>query len=259
MRTVLTLQQINLSRIFISILIAFLVMPVLAGEYKLLREGDPAEKAYFLDTTGVCTAMEQNLKKFRDRPYGMACKRELDPALGFTRPMWEGLDVMAHAALVQDIFRFEGWDKSRPLDGQSWEQRLRELVRMNGLVLELARIDLNYDGTPENLVRIGNDNRTCDSGEELAGTTGNHKSLVVADPTLTKVDPYSKYGVSLGVDDVFIYKGKVYTDVFYGMPLPARPQRKFDGELKIFEFSPKWVADICTFHYFDTTPSQGGK
>lgn len=227
-------------------------------EYKLLRHGDSREGAYFIDTTGVCTAMEQDLKEFRDRPHGMVCKRELDPALGFTRPKWEPLDIREHLRLVATLFRYAHWEYLLPKDPTRWDDRIKQMAEKEKLTLELTQVDLFGDGKMMSLVRFGFA-RQCDAKKEVesAPATGVHWHIYVVDPTLSHIDSYTERGFTSVQDDIFLFKGKVYTDKFWGMSPAERLQQKYDGELKIFEFTPRGVADICTFHYFDSKRSKG--
>lgn len=252
-------QILFLFKAIATVVILLNAIPTLAGEYQLLREGDPTEKAYFLDTTGVCSAMEQNLKKFQGRPYGMACKRELDPALGFGRPTWERLDVMQHMPLVVAVMRYNHWDKDfLSPDSKQWPSQIKELVDQRQFGMELTRVDINGDGRLVNLLRFGFE-RPCEPKDALSNyLSAGHRHLYVVDATLSRIDTYSERLKFSVYDDVFMFNGKVYTDTFEGTPR-TRNRKRYDGELKIFEFSQKGIADICTFHYFDTVVDRGGK
>lgn len=232
-----------------------------AGEYKLLRYNDPIEGPYSDFVTGVCTAMEENLKKFKDRPYGMACYRELDPALGFTRPKWERLDILKHQELAMTIIRYKKWDMNLGPDPRPWPERLKEMVEKENLTMDIVRLDLDRDGKPDNLVRFGF-NRPCDAKEivENGRTSGSLRALYVMDQTLTRVEPYTGKGVDTSpLDDVFLFKGIVYADKFGTIPLSAHPHVRHDGTLGVIEFSKHGAARICTFHYFDSPAPKGGK
>jgi hypothetical protein len=230
-----------------------------AWEYKLLRHTDPIEGVYSDFVIGVCTAMEENFKKYKDRPYGMACKRELDPALGFTRPKWERLDILKHQELAMAIIHYRKWDVNLGPDPRPWPERLKHMVEKENLTMDIVRLDLNRDGKPDNLVRFGFD-RPCDAKElaEKGVSSGGGRILYVIDSTLTKVDPYTGRGVDTSpLDDVFLFKGIVYTDEFWSMPLPARSHAKKDGTLGVIEFNQHGAAQLCAFRYFDSTPSKG--
>lgn len=231
--------------------------PALAGHYELIRKDDPNESYQFSDTEGVCAAFEKNLRQFEDRPYGMACKRELDPKLGFSRPMWQKLEIMQHLDLVMDILRFSGRDKTQPTDPRPWPERIKDMVEKQNLTLELTRLDLNRDGKPDNLVRFGFD-RACDPQKVLEqGLGGRDRTLYVIDSAMKKVDQYSRY--MLVYDDVFQYNGKVYTDTFWNVPLTIRSIKRRDGALYLFEFNRHGAAPNCKLHYYDSPSSKEGK
>lgn len=240
-----------------AVAVFLLASAAYAGRYELIRKDDPRESYQFSDIEGVCAAFEKNLKRFEDRPYGMACRRELDPKLGFSRPTWEKLDVMKHLDLALDILRFSGWDKTLPVDPRPWPERIKDMVEKQHLTLELTRLDVNRDGKPDNLVRFGFE-RPCDSRKMLEqGLTGRNKALYMIEPSLKKVDPSSRHS---GIyDDVFLFKGHIYTDTFWDEPLSTRSERKRDATLELFGFFEKGAAPICKFHYFDSTTSRGGK
>lgn len=231
-----------------------------AWEYKLLRHNHPEEGLYSDFVTGVCTAMEENFKRYKDRPYGMACHRELDPALGFTRPKWESLDIAKHIPLTIAIIKYARLESWLPPDPKQWEARLKEMAEKENLTLELTRIDLNRDGKPDNLVRFGY-GWPCDPKEEIETSTkrwNKHRRLLVIDLALTNVDDSLSRGTAVH-DDVFLYKGIIYTDTFSGLTTWIRNGRQHDGTYWISEFSRHGVAKICTFHYFDSSASKGGK
>jgi hypothetical protein len=136
------------------------------------------------------------------------------------------------------------------------------MVEKENLTMDIVRLDLNGDGKPDNLVRFGFD-RPCDAKELAEKSVGGHgRSFYVIDSTLTQVDPFTARGVNISppVADVFLFKGIVHTDEFGGMPSSlVRQGVKHDGVYWISEFNKHGLAKICTFRYFDSTPSKGGK
>jgi len=128
-----------------------------AGRYELIKTEIPDEGYQYSDLPGgVCEAYEKNLNSFPDEPYGMACGRKLNPALGFTRPTWEKLDLLKHAVLVQEIELFLKFPPffSERVDEKRFLVALKE-QQAKGLTLELTRLDIDEDGKPDNLIRFG--------------------------------------------------------------------------------------------------------
>lgn len=217
--------------------------PVHAGRYELIKQSDPGESYAYSDVPGgVCEAYEKNLARFESEPYGMACGRKLDPALGFTRPTWEKLDAFQHVNLLQQIYSRPGEPE---LDAESWMKRLKEMVG-RGMVIEITRLDLDGDGKPENMVRVGSP-KPCDPKQGIARssmTVGRGRFMVIVDQSLTKVE-----ATILPPDDVFLYKGKVYADALgmsHQMGRPGGP----DAALFLFGFLRYGAGDICKFHYY---------
>ena len=115
----------NAYRAVATVLLLFLslsTMPAGAGRYVLIKQSAPGESYAYSDVPGgVCEAYEKNLARFAYEPYGMACGRKLDPALGFTRPRWEKLDVFKHAGLVHEIFFALRWEfPGNPIHVRGW-------------------------------------------------------------------------------------------------------------------------------------------
>jgi len=232
---------------FTLALMALMVAPASAERYELVKRGKPGESYRYSDVPGgVCEAYEKNLARFADIPYGMACGRKLDPALGFTRPTWEKLDVLQHAELMRDIYRKERWDTFRDFDSRPFLERLKESVA-HGMVLEIARVDLNGDGKMENLARVTiSSERSCDPKEEIKHHSTGRKPIVIVDSTLSKVE-----ATTLVKDDVFLYKGNVYSDALYGFGFSEEVRRKQgrDAELFLFGFLRYGAGAKCKFHY----------
>lgn len=242
----------NARRAVAAVLLLFLslsTMPAGAGRYVLIKQSAPGESYAYSDVPGgVCEAYEKNLARFAYEPYGMACGRKLDPALGFTRPRWEKLDVFKHAGLVHEIFFALRWEFPWQPNPRPWMDRLKEAVG-RGMVLEIARVDLDGDGKPENLLRIGSE-KPCDPKEGIAHSSmfvGRGKSMVIVDPSLTKVE-----ATIIPPDDVFLYKGRVYSDALYGFGFSENVRRKEgrDAELFLFGFLRYGAGAQCKFHYY---------
>lgn len=139
------------------VLFVALVGMAQAGRYELIKTEIPDEGYQYSDLPGgVCEAYEKNLNSFPDEPYGMACGRKLNPALGFTRPTWEKLDLLKHAVLVQEIELFLKFPPffSERVDEKRFLVALKE-QQAKGLTLELTRLDIDEDGKPDNLIRFG--------------------------------------------------------------------------------------------------------
>lgn len=225
-------------------------IPVSAGRYAYAPDKRAEGLSSMVNDREACDAYLKNLNKFQDRPYGMACRRELDPKLGFTRPTWEKLDVLKHIPLTIAIMGLEQF----PQDPALREARIKEMVEKENFVLDVTRVDLN--GKIVNLVRFGF-YKPCDPKLEIDPTDtrwNNHLGIRVANEALTGVDPYSRKGFySSALDDVFIYNGKVFTDVFTSEPIELRVQRKRVGRLELFHFIDLGVTRACTFTYSNTT------
>ena len=222
-------------------------MPAGAGRYVLIKQSAPGESYAYSDVPGgVCEAYEKNLARFAYEPYGMACGRKLDPALGFTRPRWERLDPWKHQELMKEINRVQGWNRPVDIDPNDWEGLLKRIIEW-GLVVELARVDLDGDGKPENIVRTGKKDWPCDAKEEIKKGSMGRKRMMIVDPALTKVE-----ATIIPPDDVFLYKGRVYSDALYGFGFSENVRRKEgrDAELFLFGFLRYGAGAQCKFHYY---------
>lgn len=222
-----------------------------AGRYELVKRSDPGGgRGYVYSDVpgGVCEAYEKNLARFENEPYGMACGRKLDPALGFTRPTWEKLDVFKHAELVHEIFFALRWEFPWQPDPRPWMDRLKEAAG-RGMVLEITRVDLDGDGKPENLLRIGKE-RLCDPKEEIKHSSSWGKRIVIVDSALTKVE-----ATISPPNDVFLYKGNVYSDMLGLSGQSGRPGGP-DAALLLFQFARRGAGHICNYHYYAAPHNQ---
>ena len=221
--------------------------PAVAGRYELIKSDIPDEGYQYSDVPGgVCEAYEKNLNSFPDERYGMACGRKLNPASGFTRPTWEKLDFIKHARLVQEIEIVRKFPRffGKRVDETQFLAALKE-QQAKGLSLELTRLDIDEDGKPDNLIRFGWAGE-CDASNSSTFTNPAQRYLLVADSALEKVDPRSRFIGAM--DDVFLYKGRVYSDLFYGDP---DFRRNRDGVLYLLRFGRHGAGDICRFSYHD--------
>ncbi len=229
------------------VLCTLIATPAVAGRYELIKRDVPRESYQYSDILGgVCEAYEKNLNRFSDRHNGMACGREIDPELGFTRPKWERLDPLKYKELAKDIGRFQG-SCPKPPAGQSVDPKCLDGVftRMieNGFVLELTHLDINEDGNPDTVVRTGRD-WPCDPNTESDFRHPPNKNLYVVDAGLTRVLDFSR---SIGAPgDIFLYGGRVYSDMLFGNPHPDR-----QGTLYLFRFGRHGPGEICRFYYHD--------
>lgn len=218
-----------------------------AARFELIKTPIPDEGYQYSDQPGgVCEAYENNLNSFAGEPYGMACGRKLNPALGFIRPTWEKLDLLKHAALLQEIeifFKFPPFFGER-VDAKRFLVALTE-QQAKGLSLEVTRLDIDEDGKTDNLIRFGWTGG-CDASNPMTFSNPSQRYLLVVDSALTKVDSRTRF---IGArDDVFLYKGKVYSDIFYGDPYYLRQR---DASIHLLVFFSKGAARICRFHYYN--------
>lgn len=230
------------------VLCTLIATPAVAGRYELIKRDVPGESYQYSDIPGgVCEAYEKNLNRFSDRPNGMACGREIDPELGFTRPKWERLDPLKYKELAKDIGRFQG-SCPKPPAGQSVDPKCLDGVfaRMieNGFFLELTHLDINEDGNPDTVVRTGRD-WPCDPNVESNFRHPPYESLYVADAGLTRVLDASRFIDQVG-GDIFRYRGRVYSDMLFGGPYPDR-----EGTLYLFRFGSHGPGEICRLYYHD--------
>jgi hypothetical protein len=250
--------------LFLGIAIAIVPWQAQAGRYELAQENLAEGIMGVMSDPDACMAYGKNLKEFENRPYGMVCRRELDPKLGFTRPTWKKLDILTHIPLTLAIIKFAHWEATwLPKDPKLWDARVKEMVEKENLTMDLTQLDLKGDGKLENLVRLGYVS-PCDPKLEIQldkrwENVRAHRRLFVADETLTKVDPYSNKGFFSSVlDDVFLYKGKVYTDVFTPLLPDLQAHKKHIGRLDLLGFGKYGATLVCTFKYSDTPISSGG-
>ncbi len=249
--------------LFLGMFLVALAMPSWAGRYELITKKIPGQSYQYGDVTGVCRAYEKNLNRFSNIPYGMACERQLDPTLGFIRPKWEKLDVMQHAVLVSDIFKFLHWDRNLAPDSRPWEEQLKDMIAPHKpggrypLVMELMRVDLNRDGKLENLVRIG-DERPCDPEKVFRNVLPQpQKQLVVVDGSLTKIDSDFSHYVFRPSGGVFMYQGYAYSETFHSEPEQLRSKEEHDAILILHPVFARGAAGAeCRFYYHDTNSAK---
>lgn len=218
-----------------------------AGHYQMAPE-EPREGLTGPQDPVTCPAYLQNLKKFEHLPYGMACRRELDPALGFTRPTWKKLDIATYMDLVKAIFWYRPGLPTKQDPPRLSEARIKELLKEENYTLEVTRLDLMGDGKLHNLVRFGPD-KTCDPKLEMdhhPATANRHRSFYVVDDKFKNIDVYTGFGITTLVDDVFLYKGRVYSDRFWGRSFR---EIEADGVLGLSVFSQFGAGRICEYLY----------
>jgi len=232
------------------IFIVFMVtlQATIAGEYVLVKPGTWTGEFNVPGAVEVCSAYEKNLQKYQDEPFAMACERVLDPKAGFTRPEWKKIDPNQYKDLVKDIHRFKRW-KNMPTDTE-----IAERVSEGRLTMDLAKLDMDYDGILDNLVRVGG-KAICDPEEAMTHKSSlGHKTLIRTNKELTKVDNKTR-GIS-GIDNVFIYKGRVYTDEVhvgaYGVPVRVPENGRPVATLKLEAFYTRSDLPICRYTYFAT-------
>jgi len=233
----MSLKDAHLIFYFFPLIVLGISKPVYAGKYESALEEN-------VNYSEVCKVYLENLNQNQDDPYGMACERKLNPKLGFSRPKWRSLDPVKYADLIRDIYHFRRWDGSHVISNAEIKNRSDE----KRLTLEITKVDLDQDGVLDNLVRLGSGSG-CNAKNRLEhAMTFDHKGLFKANNELNKVDTYTRY--MSGLDDVFLYKNTVYTDMFYGKTEFLRKQAGYDAELYVEQFSRYGDGQICKYLFY---------
>lgn len=226
-----------------------------AGQY-VLEKGKGVE---------VCEAYLKNLNSF-DRVVPLACEREIHPsAKDFKKPAWKKLDAWENRELVTQTDKFlhgpYGYSQTNP---QSWEEYVKGAIERHHLEIDIAKIDIDNDGKPENVIKYYSG--SCE-------TTGTYSTpILVVNPDLRTLDvektmrlmqnptarmknPNPEYGDIVipperagdkVMYDVFSYKTRTYFD--RGVTLRQRS----GIVLKVYKTEDRKTNEICTYRFIRT-------
>lgn len=242
--------------ILISIWILLFPNTIFSGEY-ILQEFVPTgvydrKFKIFPENIEVCKAYEQNLNSFKDLPYAMVCERKVNPKFtDFKKPEWKELNVWENREMVWEIDKF--LFRQRDEDKANWLVRLKKRIEENRVSLSETLIDINNGGKIDRLLKyiFGE----CDPADQSDFARPGGRRFIVWDDEKNELDSQLNEYFRI-MQDIFIYKDKVYLDHFGG-------NLKFqDGTLSVFTsislgesriLRPK----ICIYKYKDQT--KGGK
>jgi len=227
-------------------------LPVKGGEYKLIYE-DKQTGYSIADTSGACQAYENNLNRFKHIPYGMACGRNLDSELGFSRPNWERLDPMRYTELIREIYMTH---KSKPEfieDSTKWKKYVKDQVDAGKLTLEFTQLYIGRNKERVNFGRIGR-NIPCDEVKSFNSFLwyGIEHIYRVDDDLIHLVNDRE---LGHGAGNLILYKNRVLTDRFYGDSAETKKLIKRDATLDLYEVDPTGIGLLCEYYYFgDSQP-----
>ncbi len=208
----------NHKTLFFPFVFALLItQSVFSGEFVLIKKNDPigSHGYVYSDTSGVCKTYENNLKQFKNEPFGMSCGRKINTELGLTRTEWVKLDILEHEELVRDIFRAEHWEESLPKEKSLWVEYLKNRIKKDSPELEMTGLDVDGDGQPENILRYRFSLRQqCNPEGMVKNSPHGFKLMAMADSSLKNV--IKTFPTR---DDIFQYKGSSYSDLLFGQSL----------------------------------------
>ena len=232
----------------LALLYLFNSIPVLAGGYKLIFE-DKKSGYSIADTSRVCGEYENNLKRFKYLSYGMACERKLDPELGFTRPNWVKLEPIQHTELVREIYMTR---KSKPEfieDSEKWKDYVKNETNKGELSLEVARINMGSGKDAISFVRIGT-NRKCDEVQRFNSLgSPNMQKIFRVNNDLKHLAGNPEIGY--GKENLILYRGRIYADHYYGVPLEVKTNMGRDATLVLYIVRENRVGQLCKYYYSD--------
>jgi len=219
------------------------ICPVLsfAGEYVLI-EGKDRE---------VCRAYEKNLNSFKHLKNAMVCERKLNPKFpDFKKPEWEKLDVWENRELVRMMDRYlwnRGNEDSNDKDMEKWLERLKERIKNNEITLSLARVDIDNNGTIDNVIQY--DMGTCSDTDESSFAIPDGRRFIVFNKGITAINTNLTFFTRAQRFGILTYKGRTYLDSFGG-------NLKFrNGKLSVYDSvinTNGWTAlgaEICIYKY----------
>jgi len=240
------MKIINLIYLLIPLSVLF-SLPVNAGQYKLIYE-DKITGYSIADSSGVCKAYEKNLRKFKNIPYGMACERSLDLALGFTRPKWEKLNPMHHLDLIRQIYMTYITKPAFIGDKVKWRNYIKSEIDNDRLTLEKTNIILKDKKEEFRFVRISNNGKCNEKEAFKSAVSFSSKEIYSVSGNLKKLLLQPKFGYGPG--DLMIYKNRILTDQFYGAPPEAKNNIGIKPVLELDEVNPGSVGRLCNFYYY---------
>jgi hypothetical protein len=202
----------------------------------------------------VCEEYHKNIELYR--PRDIACDREFDAEFkDFKKPQWEKWDLTANRDLAIKIKKFmiygDQFAKIQDLDD---EKHLVKDLRHNPYfitdVMHFARIDINNDGDPKNIILYseGRCMRTRPFARLLLVLNEDKTFIDVekTDPLMQNPSSSSSLKARMASHDfntydVFTYKGRTYFDDWFGSGTFCKET------LRVYELSNNKTKEICRY------------
>ena len=207
-----------------------------AGEYVLV-EGREFE---------VCRAYSNNLNSFKDLRYPMVCERLINPDFkDFSKPKWTPIDVWSKRELARQFHKLLFYRNSIPPWNEPPEvfyPKLKEWIAEGRIRMSEAHLDINNDGTIDHVIRY--DYGHCDPSLPMYASLPTGRAYMALDDKTGQIDEWLTQFL-LHHLDVFLYKGRVYTDWFAGK------RGSKGGQLWVYDstFQGALLANRCTYDY----------
>lgn len=265
-----TMKQKSLSFLFFTIAVlsanAAFSDAAQAGRYELAKyipTGVHVDKSpIYPENLELCKAYEGNLNSFPEIREPFACERPLNPELkAFSKPEWKELDASKYVELLVEIERvkYRQYTRAYPFDELGYRKGIQENIRQGRIRLKVAELDIvpspssdnrGPDGISEKVLRVERGDPKCDPTDDKWRRSPPVKEYFIVDNELTKVENFSTLMQTM---DIFLYKGKVYFDVFYttdgvdAVPGVDGPGKLHRYEVRVNKPYSNGVVPICRY------------
>lgn len=189
-----------------------------ADVYELVKQ--PTDSRGFPLTSpnvpGICAAYLKNLQSLSHNSPPVACERPINPEFtDFSKPKWKELNVREHLELVKKIdihlwFRYA----SEKFNEVEWLKKTEQHIQEGRITISTASIDIDADGVLNEVLRYDYGGRCEPATEEIWFKSGQGIQHFILNNDKSEFREIR--GLGQGSRDLFIYKGRVYFERFFG-------------------------------------------
>ena len=163
----------------------------------------------------LCGNFGKVLNFYAAKNQPLTCERPIPPQMqDFQRPQWQSLNPLEHIDLLRKLDRYLFYDgkgvlgPKREFIEQEWRALVGRNYKQHRIKLSLAKVDLNSDGEPENILKFES-RFPCNPTRGKPDSEPGGVHYFVMDETLT----YFQKVIILGYGaDFFVYRNNAYFD-----------------------------------------------